>query len=85
MKYGSVPNYLRTFMEYKDGSNFFITRDCDKRHRLLCDSGDIDRVVAGSDLFFSADGTCHVSQPLPYVALTPKVCGGASPRRYTGP
>jgi hypothetical protein len=40
----------RTFMVYKDGNNFFITRDCAERHRLLCDSGDIDRVVVGSGL-----------------------------------
>lgn len=40
----------RTFMVYKDGNNFFITRDCAERHRLLCDSGDIDRVVDGSGL-----------------------------------
>jgi len=40
----------RTFMVYKDGNNFFITKDCAARHRLLCDSGDIDRVVASSGL-----------------------------------
>jgi hypothetical protein len=40
----------RTFMVYKNGNNFFITRDCAERHRLLCDSGDIDRVVASSGL-----------------------------------
>jgi hypothetical protein len=37
-------------MLYKDGNNFFITRECAARHQLLCDSGDIDRVVAGSGL-----------------------------------
>jgi len=40
----------RTFMVYKDGNNFFITKDCAERHRLLCDSGDIDGVVAGAGL-----------------------------------
>ena len=40
----------RTFMVYKDGNNFFITRDCAERHRLLCDSGDIDRIAASSGL-----------------------------------
>lgn len=40
----------RTFMVYKNGNNFFITRDCAERHRLLCDSGDINRVVASSGL-----------------------------------
>ncbi|WP_224981596.1 hypothetical protein [Geomonas agri] len=34
------------FLVYKDGSNFFITRDCEARQRLLCDSGDIGRIVA---------------------------------------
>ena len=40
----------RTFMVYKDGYNFFITRDCAERHQLLCDSGDIDRIAASSGL-----------------------------------
>ncbi|MBU5636274.1 hypothetical protein KOM00_05960 [Geomonas sp. Red69] len=38
------------FLVYKDGSNFFITRNCEARQRLLCDSGDIGRIVAGSAL-----------------------------------
>jgi len=40
----------QTFMVYKDGMNFFITSNCPERQRLLCDSGDIDRVVACSNL-----------------------------------
>jgi hypothetical protein len=40
----------RTFMVYKNGNNFFITKDCAERHRQLCDSGDINRVAASSGL-----------------------------------
>ncbi|MBJ6749418.1 hypothetical protein [Geomonas anaerohicana] len=38
------------FLVYKDGSNFFITRNCEARQHLLCDSGDIGRIVAGAAL-----------------------------------
>lgn len=40
----------RTFMVYKDGNNFFITKECAERHRLLCDSGEINLVVINSGL-----------------------------------
>lgn len=40
----------RTFMVYKDGNNFFITRDCAARQQVLCDSGDVDRIVVSSGL-----------------------------------
>src|SRR5512138_1626469 len=38
------------FLVYKDGSNFYVTSKCAARQRLLCDSGDIGRIVAGSAL-----------------------------------
>ncbi len=38
------------FLVYKDGSNFFITQDLAVRQQLLCDSGDIDRVITDSGL-----------------------------------
>ena len=40
----------KNFLVYKDGSNFYLTSNCAARQRLLCDSGDIDRIVAGSAL-----------------------------------
>lgn len=38
------------FMVYKDGRNFYVTSNCEARQKLLCDSGDIDRIVAGASL-----------------------------------
>lgn len=38
------------FLVYKDGSNFYVTNNCAARQLLLCDSGDIGRIVAGSAL-----------------------------------
>ncbi len=38
------------FLVYKDGSNFYVTSNCAARQRLLCDSGDIGRIVAGAAL-----------------------------------
>ena len=38
------------FLVYRDGSNFYVTSNCAARQRLLCDSGDIGRIVAGAEL-----------------------------------
>lgn len=40
----------RKFVVYKDGTSFHVTDDSARRKRLLCDSGDIDRVLADSAL-----------------------------------
>lgn len=39
-----------SFMVYKDAKNFNITSTCPELKQLLCDSGDVDRVVRDSEL-----------------------------------
>lgn len=55
------------FMVYKDGSNFYVTSNCSERKRILCDSGDIDKIVKDSGLPHSLqkalkDTTCATSK-----------------------
>jgi len=38
------------FIVYKNGSSFYISSDCPERQRVLCDSGDINKVVTDSKL-----------------------------------
>jgi hypothetical protein len=38
------------FLVYKDGRNFYVNSDCPERQRILCDSGDIDKIVKESTL-----------------------------------
>jgi hypothetical protein len=40
----------RKFVVYKEGASFHVTGDTERRKKLLCDSGDIDRVLADSGL-----------------------------------
>jgi len=40
----------RKFMVYKDGSNFYVNSDCSARQRILCDSGDVNKIVKDSGL-----------------------------------
>ncbi|HEY3489509.1 MAG TPA: hypothetical protein VGK27_05225 [Candidatus Deferrimicrobiaceae bacterium] len=40
----------RNFIVYKDGTAFYVTSDCARRKQVLCDSGDIGRVLGDSGL-----------------------------------
>lgn len=40
----------RNFIVYKDGRSFYLASDSPDRIRILCDSGDLDRIVKDSGL-----------------------------------
>ena len=40
----------RNFIVYKDNTSFYVANDCLARERVLCKSGDVDRVLRDAGL-----------------------------------
>lgn len=67
--------HSNNFMVYKDGSNFYITNNCPELKQILCNSGDIDRIMNDSNLPSSLqvelkDGICASGKATKHIGAT---------------